>query len=242
MLAQFSTAAFWLALGNIIVVNVVLSGDNAIVIALAARSLAPAQQRQAIVLGSGAAIVLRIVLTIFAVSLLTLPYLKIAGALLLLYIGMSLSSEETGPQEVGQHASLAAAIRTILLADLVMSLDNVLGVAAAAKGNMLLLVIGLVISIPLIVFGSGILLKLVQRLPVIVWFGAALLGYLAGEMLFADTALQAWIAATVPSHAWQVPGTRMLLSLPGIAGAALALAGGRWLARRGATAAPAQKT
>lgn len=238
MLEQMQTAAFWLALGNIILVNVVLSGDNAIVIALAARKLPPIQQRRAIVLGSSAAIVLRIVLTIFALRLLTLPYLKIGGALLLLYIGMTLIGEDNAAPEVGRHTGLASAIRTILLADLVMSLDNVLGVAAAANGNLLLLVVGLAISIPLIVFGSGLLLKLVERLPIIVALGAALLGYLAGEMLFGDVALQEWIAVTIPRHAWQLPGTHRALSLPGIVGAVLALAGGRIMAFRGVKKSP----
>ena len=232
MIEQFSSPALWLALGNIILVNIILSGDNAIVIALAARNLPPAQQRRAIVLGSSAAIVLRIVLTIFAVRLLTLPYLKIAGALLLLYIGMTLMGTQSDEPDVGKKTGLAAAIRTILLADLVMSLDNVLGVAAAANGNLLLLAIGLAISIPLILFGSGLLLKLVERLPVIVLLGAALLGYLAGEMLFSDSALREWIAGTLPHHALPVPGTGMLVSLPGIVGAALVLAGGRFMARR----------
>ncbi len=233
MLEQMNTAAFWLALGNIILVNVVLSGDNAIVIALAARHLPSVQQRRAIVLGSSAAIALRIVLTIFAVRLLTLPYLKIAGALLLLYIGMTLVGEDNAEPLMGGRASLASAIRTILLADLVMSLDNVLGVAAAANGNLLLLAIGLAISIPLIVFGSGLLLKVVERLPAVVSLGAALLGYLAGEMLFADASLQEWIAATMPHHTWRLPGTYWWLSVPGLAGALLALAGGRLMVQAG---------
>src|SRR5262249_20347833 len=157
-----TSAAFWAALGSIIWVNILLSGDNAVVIALAARSLPPHQQKKAIFFGSAAAIVLRIVLTLIAVEMLKWPWLKIVGGLLLVYIGVSLLLEEDdGEDEGGEqgNASLLAAIRTILVADLVMSLDNVLAVAAAAKGDTVLLVLGLAISIPLIIFGSTLLLK-----------------------------------------------------------------------------------
>jgi YjbE family integral membrane protein len=156
---QLASPLFWVALGNIIIVNIVLSGDNAVVIALAARSLPPRQQRLAIFYGSAAAIVLRVILTIFALQLLSLPYLKLVGAILLFYIGMQLLADEEEEGEVKIHSGLAGAIKTILLADLVMSLDNVLGVAAAAKGNITLLVLGLAISIPLIIFGSTLILK-----------------------------------------------------------------------------------
>lgn len=237
MIEQLTSAGFWLALGNIILVNIVLSGDNAIVIALAARGLPPAQQRRAILYGSAAAIVLRILLTLFAVTLLSLPYLKIIGAVLLFYIGAQLLSEEDGEGHMDAHGTLAAAVRTILVADLVMSLDNVLGVAAAAKGNLTLLVAGLVISIPLIVFGSGLILRLMQRVPVIIILGAALLGYLAGEMLFSDVALQPWIAAHLPLHDIAVPHAPIVLSLPGLVLAACVVLAGRLLARRGRAAA-----
>ena len=181
---------FWLALLEIIWVNILLSGDNAVVIALAARSLPPQQQRTAIVAGSAGAIVLRIVLTLVAAELLLLPWLKTVGALLLVYIGVSLllpEKDDDGKEK--QYNSLWAAIRTILVADLVMSLDNVVAVAAAAHGNVPLLIIGLAISIPLVIFGSTLLLKVIERLPVIVWLGAALLGFIAGEMLVSDPAL-----------------------------------------------------
>src|SRR5690606_24960064 len=181
---------FWLALLEIIWVNILLSGDNAVVIALAARSLPANQQRTAIALGSTGAIVLRIILTIVAAQLLLLPWLKVIGGLLLLYIGVSLllpEGDDTGKSR--EHGSLLAAIRTILLADLVMSLDNVVAVAAAAHGDFVLLVVGLAISIPLVIFGSTLLLKVIERMPVIVWLGAALLGYIAGEMLVSDPAL-----------------------------------------------------
>ncbi|MFO1199778.1 MAG: TerC family protein [Burkholderiaceae bacterium] len=189
---DFGTAAFWVALLQIIWVNILLSGDNAVVIALAARSLPPKQQKQAIAIGSGAAIVMRIVLTIVAAQLLQLPWLKLIGALLLLYIGVTLllpEDEEDGGGE-GAKKGMIAAVRTILIADLVMSLDNVIAVAAAAKGSTVLLVLGLAISIPLVIFGSTLLIKVIERFPIVVWLGAALLGYIAGEIVIDDPALK----------------------------------------------------
>jgi YjbE family integral membrane protein len=183
-------------LGQIIGINIILSGDNAVVIALAARSLPPTQQKKAILFGSMAAIIMRVLLTVVAVEMLTLPYLKIVGSLLLLWIGIQLLlPEDDNNGEAHSVGNLMAAIRTILVADLVMSLDNVLGVAAAAKGNLALLIIGLGVSIPLIIFGSTVILKLMDRFPVIVTVGAALLGYVAGEMLIGDPAVVHWIAA-----------------------------------------------
>lgn len=189
---DISSTQFWLALLEIIWVNILLSGDNAVVIALAARSLPVSQQRTAITWGSAGAILLRIILTLVAAKLLLLPWLKIVGALLLLYIGISLllpDGEEEG--DAKEYGSLWAAIRTILVADLVMSLDNVVAVAAAAHGDTVLLILGLAISIPLVIFGSTLLLKVIERLPVIVWLGAALLGFIAGEMLVSDPVLTA---------------------------------------------------
>jgi YjbE family integral membrane protein len=192
---EFASAAFWAALGSIIWVNIILSGDNAVVIALAARSLPPKQQKLAIFWGSAAAIVMRVVLTIIAVEMLKWPWLKIIGAILLVYIGVTLMlDDDEGEGHVGEEkGNLLTAVRTILIADLVMSLDNVLAVAAAAKGNTLLLVIGLALSIPLIIFGSQLLLKVMERFPIIITAGAALLGFLAGEMLLTDPALVAHI-------------------------------------------------
>ena len=220
---DFATGTFWAALGSIILANVVLSGDNAVVIAMAARSLPAHQQRRAIFWGSAAAIVLRIILTLIAVEMLKWPYLKIAGALLLLYIGISLLSDDPG--EGDGHAvvdGLGAAIRTILVADLVMSLDNVLAVAAAAKGNTALLIIGLAVSIPLIIFGSTLVLKVMERLPIIITLGAALLGFLAGEMLMTDPAVVARFGAQ--SHT--------VINLAGVVGAAIVVVIGLWLQRR----------
>ncbi len=189
---------FWIPLGQILLVNIVLSGDNAVVIALAARSLPPQQQKLAIMWGSGAAIAMRIVLTIFAVQLLTLPYLKLIGAVLLVWIGIQLLSEDEGEENVAASSTLGAAIKTILLADLVMSLDNVLGVAAAAKGSMLLLIIGLAVSIPLVIFGASLLLKVMERFPIIITIGGGLLGWVAGEMAVTDPAISGWIEANAP--------------------------------------------
>ena len=228
---EFTSAAFWAALGSIIWVNIILSGDNAVVIALAARSLPPHQQKQAIFWGSAAAIVLRIVLTIVAVEMLKWPYLKIVGALLLLYIGVTLMLEDDDEDGAvgGQSGSLVAAVRTILIADLVMSLDNVIAVAAAAKGNIPLLVIGLAMSIPLIIFGSTLLLKVMERFPIIITAGAALLGFLAGEMVLTDPALVARIGEL--PH-WQV-------NVGGAIGAALVVALGWSLQRQRARRAAA---
>src|SRR6202171_4513847 len=173
---------FWTALLTIIGVNIVLSGDNAVVIALAARSLPGKQQKQAIIWGSGAAIVMRIVLTLFAVALLALPYLKLVGAVLLLWIGVKLLIPEDDDPDIKASDNLWIAIRTILVADLVMSLDNVIAVAAAAGGHWGLMIIGLAISIPLVIFGATLLVKVMERWPIIITIGAGLLGFVAREM------------------------------------------------------------
>ena len=187
---------FWVGLLKIVWINIILSGDNAVVIALAARSLPPHQQKKAIFWGSGAAVVLRVVLTLIAVKLLELPYLQIIGGLLLLWIGVQLLGDEDDEEgESSETGGLMAAVRTILIADLVMSLDNVIAVAAAAKGSMVLLVLGLLISIPLVVFGSTLMIKLMERFPIIVILGAALIGWVAGETILGDRSLEAVVAA-----------------------------------------------
>jgi len=217
------TPQFGIALLQIIGVNIVLSGDNAVVIALAARSLPPQQQKRAILWGSGAAVVMRIVLTIVAVELLRLPWLKLVGAALLIWIGIKLIvPEEEAGGGAKSNANLMAAIRTILIADLVMSLDNVVAVAAAAKGSTLLLIVGLAVSIPLVVFGSTLLLKVMDRWPIIITLGAALLGWVAGEMAVTDPVSQGWIDANA---AWLHYG------LP-TAGAIIVVAVGTLIARR----------
>jgi YjbE family integral membrane protein len=221
---EFTSAAFWAALGSIIWVNIILSGDNAVVIALAARSLPPKQQKKAIFWGSAAAIVMRVVLTIIAVEMLKWPYLKIIGAILLVYIGVSLMLEDDdGHGGVGEDkGNIWTAIRTILIADLVMSLDNVLAVAAAAKGEVVLLVVGLALSIPLIIFGSQLLLKVMERYPFIITAGAALLGFLAGEMLLTDPAFV--------QHVGELPHWQ--INVGGAIGAALVVAIGLGMRKR----------
>src|SRR5689334_9278029 len=151
---MLSDPLFWAGLGSITLINIVLSGDNAVVIALAARSLPEHQRGKAVMWGAGAAVVMRIILTIIAVEMLKWPYLKIIGALLLFWIAVKLLVPEDGEEDIESSDNLMKAIKTILIADLVMSLDNVIGVAAAAKGNMVLLVLGLAISIPIVIFGA----------------------------------------------------------------------------------------
>jgi YjbE family integral membrane protein len=214
----FDDPAFWTALLKIIGVNIVLSGDNAVVIALAARSLPPKQQKLAIFWGSGAAIVMRIVLTLFAVALLGMPWLKLIGSVLLLWIGVKLLLPEDEGPDIEASDSLWAAIKTILIADLVMSLDNVIAVAAAAGGSTTLLIIGLAISIPLVIFGATLLLKLMERWPIIITIGAALLGFVAGEMAWEDIAIEAFTSQYPP----------MMKYVVAIAGAAFVVGLGRY--------------
>jgi YjbE family integral membrane protein len=217
------TPLFFILLLQIIGVNIVLSGDNAIVIALAARGLPPAQQKQAVAWGSGAAVLMRILLTIVAVELLRLPYLKILGALLLVWIAVKLLIPESGDEGDGEASSgLAGAIRTILIADLAMSLDNVIAVAAVAKGNVTLLILGLAISIPMVVFASRLLLGLMERFPLIVTAGAALLGWVAGEMLIGDPVVHPWVEAG---------GRTLHLIVPAVCAAGV-VASGKYLALR----------
>jgi YjbE family integral membrane protein len=223
-MSDVTSPVFWLALSQIILINIVLSGDNAVVIALACRSLPAQQQKKAIIFGSMGAIVLRIILTFFAVYLLSLPYLKLIGAALLLWIGVGLLKGDDGDEDIEGNSGLMAAVKTIIIADLVMSLDNVIGVAAAAKGDVALLVIGLVISIPLIIFGSTLILKLMTRFPVIITLGAALLGWVAGEMCLSDPAIKHWVEQQPHVLHYIVPA----------AGALLVVAIGKWLASRSA--------
>ncbi len=225
---HFGEPGFWVALGKIIWVNILLSGDNAVVIALAARSLPAHQRNKAIFGGSAAAIVLRVLLTIFAVELLQYPYLKIVGALLLFWIGVQLLVPEDGDEDgIKTSDHLWSAIRTILIADLVMSLDNVIAVAAAAdsgppESRLLLLIIGLGLSIPLIIFGSTLLLSVMEKYPVIITLGAALLGFVAGEMLVTDQAVQTFFHSA----------GRASTTIIEVAGAVGVVPVGRWLAAR----------
>lgn len=177
---------FLVALFGIMMVNIVLSGDNAVVIALASRSLPAKQQKMAILWGSAGAIGLRVVLTIVAVKLLQIPYLQFVGGLLLVYIAAKLVMENEEEENIESSSSFFAAIKTIIVADLVMSLDNTLAIAAVAKGDYVLLTLGLLISVPLIIFGSQIIVKIMDRFPIIVYAGAALIAWTAGEMICRD--------------------------------------------------------
>lgn len=235
MLEEVLSQAFWLGLLKIIAVNIVLSGDNAVVIALAARSLPRRQQKQAIFWGSAAAIVMRILLTLFAVKLLALPWLKLVGSALLFWIGIKLLIPEDGEDDVNASDNLLAAIKTIMIADLVMSLDNVIAVAAAAGGSVTLLVIGLAISIPLVIVGSTLLLHLMERFPVIITIGGALIGMVAGEMLVTDHALHdalALIGVAFDAEGKPTAAGLGLELIAGAIGAALVVVSGAVLARR----------
>ena len=234
MLEQFATQVFWIGLLKIIGVNIILSGDNAVVIALAARSLPAKQQKAAVLWGSGAAVVMRIVLTIFAVALLTLPWLKLVGSLLLFWIGIKLLVPEEDEANVNASDNLVSAIKTILIADLVMSIDNVIAVAAAAQGSLTLLILGLAISIPLVIFGSTLLLHLMERWPVIITIGGGLLGFVAGEMLVTDPALANWMAGMGIQFNDGNPtiGEVKLALVSGAIGALIVVAAGTWLAKR----------
>ena len=218
---------FWIDLLKIIWINIILSGDNAVVIALAARSVPPEQQKKAVLFGAGAAVVLRIGLTVVAVELLKMPYLQIIGGLLLLWIGLQLLGEDDeGEGVVKASTTLLTAIKTILIADIVMSLDNVIAVAAATKGSNVLLMLGLGISIPLVVFGSTLMIKLMERFPIIVTLGAALIGWVGGETMASDVALKPVMAE---NHALHL--------VAAACGAAFVIVAGRLLQRRKAALA-----
>ena len=234
MLEELYTQAFWVGLLKIIGVNLILSGDNAVVIALAARSLPQKQQKAAVLWGSGAAVVMRIILTIFAVALLTLPWLKLIGSLLLFWIGVKLLIPEEEEANVDASENLIAAIKTILIADLVMSIDNVIAVAAAAGGSMTLLILGLAISIPLVIFGSTLLLHLMERWPIIITIGGGLLGFVAGEMLVTDPALKDWLAGGGVQFDGDKPkvGGLSLEIICGVIGAVIVIAAGTLIGKR----------
>ena len=171
---------------SIIVLNLVLSGDNAVVIALATRKLPASSQNKAIVIGTAGAVVLRILLMLIAIELLTMPYVKIIGAILLFYIAYDLLKTNEEETEVKSETTLLSAIRTIIIADLVMSLDNFLAIAGVADGHFMLAGLGLIISIPIVIFGSQVILKLMDRFPWLIWLGALLIAYTAGTMLVED--------------------------------------------------------
>ena len=222
MLAVLTDPVTWVALFKIAVINVVLSGDNAVVIALACRSLPPREQKKAFIVGTAGIVVLMTLLTSCAALLMTLPYIQIVGCLLLLWIGVKLLSPEDDGSTVKESGNFWGAVKTIIIADIVMSLDNVLGMAGAAKGHLGMLFLGLLITMPLILFGSAMLVKLMERFPQFIVIGAGLLGYVAGDMAVADPAVKNYIDTHV----------HFLETLAPIVGAVFVVIAGKMLARR----------
>ena len=240
----FMHAPFWIALGQLIIIDILLGGDNAVVIALACHKLPPKQRTQGIVWGTAAAIALRVVLIIFAMTLLTLPFLKLVGAGLLIWIGVKLIvPQEEGHETIQSSDKLMSAIKTIVVADVVMSLDNVIAIAAAAKNagqshELVLVILGLLISVPIIVGGSQLVMRIMERFPVVIVLGGMLLGWIAGGMLVTDpvfTHPDQWLWApklgTLDANGMaQVHGA--LYYGAHLAGALLVLALGKWLLAR----------
>ncbi|KQW68740.1 MAG: TerC family protein [Methylibium sp.] len=230
---QFMTPDFWVAVGQIILIDIVLGGDNAVVIALACRQLPPAQRTKGILWGTAGAIILRVILIFFALTLLAIPYLKLVGAALLVWIGVKLLApdHEDGHGNIQGSDKLWSAVKTVIVADLVMSIDNVIAIAGAAESaggdhKMPLVIFGLLVSIPIIVWGSQLVLKLMDRFPIIITVGGMLLGWIAGTMAVTDPAVTHLIAQT-----------DTLKYAAGLSGALLVLAIGKWVAR-GRTPAP----
>ena len=223
MLETALNPTFWISVLQIIAIDILLGGDNAIVIALACRRLPEAQRKLGIFWGVVGAIALRVILIFFALQLLAIPFLKIVGGLLLLWIGIKLlQPEEEVHDSIEGSTHLLGAIRTIIIADAVMSLDNVIAVAAAAKGDLGLVIFGILVSIPIVVWGSKFVLKLMDRLPVVITFGGALLGWIAGDMLLGDAVVKPYLEGQ--------PG--WLKYAASTAGALLVMAIGTWLAKR----------
>ena len=228
---QFLTPEFWVAVGQIIMIDILLGGDNAVVIALACRKLPPAQRRLGILWGTFGAIALRVILIFFALTLLKISFLKIVGALLLLWIGIKLLAPEDEDEHANIQASdkLWAAVKTVIIADFVMSLDNVIAIAGAAETageghQMPLVIFGLLVSIPIIVWGSQLVIKLMDRFPIIITAGGMLLGWIAGTMALTDPAMLTYLP--------QVPQTDTMKYVFGIAGALFVLAVGKLIAMR----------
>jgi len=237
---QFMNAEFWVAVGQIIMIDILLGGDNAVVIALACRKLPAKQRTQGILWGTAGAIVLRVVLIFFALTLLAIPYLKVVGALLLLWIGVKLLAPDDDDAHGDIQASdkLWAAVKTVIVADLVMSVDNVIAIAGAAEGaggdhKMPLVIFGLLVSIPIIVWGSQLVIKLMDRFPSIITIGGMLLGWIAGTMAVTDPAVIAWMPTQAAAKAGVAPEVLDAVRYgAGVAGALLVLAIGKWIASR----------
>ncbi|MFM9916056.1 MAG: TerC family protein [Rhizobacter sp.] len=230
------TPEFWIAVGQIIMIDILLGGDNAVVIALACRKLPPAQRTRGILWGTAGAIVLRVILIFFALQLLSIPFLKVIGAILLLWIGVKLllPEDEDGHTHIEGSDRLWGAVKTVIVADLVMSVDNVIAIAGAAETaggdhTMPLVIFGLLVSIPIIVWGSQLVIKLMDRYPAIITFGAMLLGWIAGTMAVSDPAL---ISPEVLPQLPKLPLTDAVKYVAGVAGALLVLAIGKALQTR----------
>ncbi|MDO8895527.1 TerC family protein [Nitrosomonas sp.] len=209
---DFDSPQFWIAVMQIIAIDIVLGGDNAVVIALACRRLPEKQRKLGIFWGVFGAIILRVVLIFFALSLLAIPYLKIVGAALLIWIGVKLlQPEPEGAHEVDASTTLVGAIKTIIVADAVMSLDNVIAIAGAAKDDIGLVIFGLVISVPIIVWGSQLVMKVMDRYPVTIAIGAGLLGWIAGDMAVTDVVTKEWVSTQAKYLQWAAPAAVALL-------------------------------
>lgn len=217
---EFMTAGFWLAVGQIIMIDILLGGDNAVVIALACRNLPGKQRTKGIIYGTIGAIVLRVILIAFALVLLTIPYLKLVGAVLLLWIGIKLLQPEAEDDHtITSSDKLWGAVKTVIIADLVMSVDNVLAIAGAAQGahqdhQLALVIFGLLVSIPIIVGGSQLVLKLMERFPIVITLGAMLLGWIAGQMAYSDPAFKPYLPeAPIWSYGAAVAGALLVLAI-----------------------------
>lgn len=209
---SFDDPQFWLAVVQIILIDIVLGGDNAVVIALACRRLPEHQRKLGIFWGVFGAIALRIVLIFFALSLLAIPYLKIGGAILLIWIGIKLLQPESeGEHEIDASTTLLGAIKTIIVADAVMSLDNVIAIAGAAKDDLSLVIFGLIISVPIIVWGSQLVMKIMDRYPITIAIGAGLLGWIAGDMVVTDVVTKEWVNMQAQYLHWVAPATAAVL-------------------------------
>ena len=220
---DLTSTVFWIAVGQIILIDIVLSGDNAVVIALACRNLSPEQRKKGILWGVAGAVGLRVVLTAFAAMVMNLPWLKFIGGLLLLWIAIKLMlPEDEEGHDIASSNHLWGAVKTIIVADFVMSLDNVIAVAGAAHGSLALLLFGLAVSIPLIVWSSQLILHWMERFPAIVLLGAGLLGYVAGQMLMTDHGV---LELLPPLPVWSGKAA-------GALGAVLVVVIGRWLEQR----------
>ncbi len=221
--------AFWIALLQIVLINLLLSGDNAVIIAMACRGLPPRQRLWGMIIGASGAVLLRVVFTVLFARLMVLPYVNLIGGLALLYIAAKLLvPADRGKEQIKAAANLWRAVRTVAVADVIMSLDNTIAIVVAARGNLALLVIGLVLSIPIILAGAALIMTLLDRFPILVWAGAALLGWIAGDIIATDPAVSGYLTAELGENV-----ARQIEIASAAAGAVLVIAMGGFLRRRG---------